>query len=68
MAIPTEREEIHAPSGCPLPPPYSGQRAGRSSAFCSPHRSQSGGHEWVPQELVLVAWHGNVNAEGDQSL
>ena len=36
---PKEEEEIHAPSGLPLSLPYSDQRAGRSSAVCSPHGS-----------------------------
>ena len=37
MAILRERREIYTPSGCPLSLPYSGWRAGRSSAICSPH-------------------------------
>ena len=75
-----ESRKPDALPGNPLSLSHTSGQAGGSYAVCSPHGSLSGCYEWMPQRcqtpgsaadavpptrLVLVAWHGHTDAEGN---
>ena len=76
-------EEANNLPRSPLPLSHTKWQVGRSFVIHSPHGSPSSCHEWMSSRcqspgsamdtvlaswLVLVAWHGHSDAEGDQQL